>query len=98
MKTLADIKRRACKGAQLTMTHHSWHPNGKLIGLPRVVSKTQGNAIVLAEPDSSSGSWLYWPKAKEVRITGPDTFDVKLSLRDTPDWATFMSYEFGDLS
>ena len=51
MKTLADIKRRACRGAALTMTYHSWFPNGKLIGLLRVVSKTQGNAIVLAQPD-----------------------------------------------
>ena len=94
MKTLADIKRRACRGAALTMTYHSWFPTGKLIGLLRVVSKTQGNAIVLAQPDQGVGSWLYWPPAKEVRVTGPDTFDVMLG----ETWDKFMSYEFGDLS
>jgi hypothetical protein len=50
---------------------------GPLVGLQRKIKTVQTNAIQF-EPHKpgSDGSWLQWPKASQVRITGPDTFVV----------------------
>lgn len=92
MKTAADIKRRALLGAVITMTHHGWFPNGDLIGVPRPVILVQSNAVAFTPVEGHGKSWLYWPPAKELRVTGPDSFDVMLG----ETWDKFMSYTFAE--
>ena len=79
MKTLADLKRRIKVGTTIRLTQHFLQgTKGFKLSLTesRQVTHVQGTAIVLGS------SWLYWPKAKSVRITGPDTFQI---LNDTED-------------
>jgi len=92
MRTAADIKKRCQIGTVITMTHHSWFPKGDLIGVSRPITHRQGNAIAFTPIEGHGKSWLYWPKASEMRVTGPDTFDVMLG----ETWDRFMSYTFGE--
>jgi hypothetical protein len=90
MNTFADLKRRLVECVTLTMVRHDWYPKGKLMGVPRVITKVQCNAIAMAAEGADSPSWLYWPKAGDIRITGDDEFLVKL------DQGNYMGYVIGD--
>ena len=94
MNTFADLKRRLVKGTKLTMVRHDWYPNGKFMNVERTVIKAQGNAIAMAvDVEDENGSWLYWPKASEVKITGPDTFLIELTTqREAGVKAKYMGY------
>jgi hypothetical protein len=101
MKTFADIKRRAVVGATLTMTYNAYSAQfgTALIGKPRRVVIAQTNAIAMESVrDDGRPSWLYWPAAKSVRVTGPDSFDILHDEHDTRDpekvGTPFMSYRF----
>lgn len=94
MKTLADIKRRAQVGVAMTMVDYKINGAsrpGAVVGITRKVKLVQSGAIQF-EPhaEGKDGSWLYWPKAKHVEITGPDTFTV----RGEPDDPITMFYRF----
>lgn len=82
MKTLAGIKRRINAKEPVIMT---WHKNGasKLVGMVRRAEKVQSNAVMF-----EGGSWLYWNKASDYRIDGPDSFTVFSC------GAPLMSYKF----
>lgn len=80
MKTFADLKRRLTPGVTVTMTKFvvgGVERPGPLVGLPRKVKLVQTNAIQF-EPhkEGSDGSWLYWPKAKDVTIESADSFVI----------------------
>ena len=93
MKSLAAIKRRAQVGTVMTMTYHEIYiARNNLVGNPRAVKTVQSDAIQFEphKPDSD-GSWLYWPLASKIKITGADSFDVL-----NPDGSVLMSYVFAD--
>lgn len=78
MKTLADVKRRAQVGTTLVMEKYVVNGRecaGKIVGVPRKIISVHSSSIQFAPVDeNSSGSWLYWPKAKDVRIIDEDRF------------------------
>lgn len=63
---MADVKRK--------MTLHSkWHSvqlfeGGQDLGV-REIGKVQGNAVAFLKADGKL-SWLWWPKAKDVKVEG----------------------------
>lgn len=64
MKTLADVKRKMTLGSK-------WHSvqlfeGGRDLGV-REIGKVQGNAVAFLKHDGKL-SWLWWPKAKDVRV------------------------------
>lgn len=80
MKTFADVKRRMTVGTAVMMEKYvvsGRECGGKLVGVARKIKQVQTNGIQFepTEP-GKDGSWLYWPRAKDVQITGPDTFIV----------------------
>lgn len=88
--TRADLFRALTPGTVVTMTAHDWYPNAWMIGVPRVVTIQQTEAIALetTRPDGETvESWMRIPKASNVRIDGPDTFSVRLSPDD--EWMTY---------
>lgn len=75
MRTLADVKRRCQVGAKLQLIAHG----DPLVKPPidREVISVQSNAILMTPwPGRSQPSWLYWPRASDIRIEDPDTFSV----------------------
>ena len=76
MKTLADIKRRACKGAALPMTHHSWFPNGDLIGVARPINHVQGNAVAF-QPVEGRGHGKAFYGTNGVLILNRQGYEVR---------------------
>ncbi len=95
MKTFADLKRRLVVGVTVTMTRHDWFPNGKLLGVPRKIAIQQTNAVAFEsiEDPKKQPSWLYFKKASEFRIDGPDSFSVRLDPDSSKD--EWMSYTIG---
>lgn len=97
--TFAALKRRLQVGAKIEMVRHDYQPGGavpeKLRGV-REVARVQSNAVQF-----SGGSWLYWPKAAEVRADDKG-FDVALMVNNDPsnrrirsaDFSVLMRYEF----
>ena len=97
MHTYAALKRRLRVGTTVTMTRHDWYPTGKLIGVPRDVTRVMSNAVELATPMATSGySRMDLPSARDVVITGPDTFDVALESGN-PDGPR-MSYRIDEVA
>ena len=97
MKTLADIKRRCVTGVKLKMTFHIFDAP-KIVGIVRPISVVKSNEIGLQMPDGRP-SFLTWPKAAWVRVTGPDSFDILMgddAYRNYKPEDVFMSYEFVD--
>jgi hypothetical protein len=81
MNSLAELKRRCTEGAELTMVHHGWFPDGKLIGLSRKIKRVQSNSIQFDPADEgSNGSWLDWPKAKDVLFFADDENRFAIAL------------------
>ena len=95
MKTLADVKRRAQMGVKMKMTYHAFGAP-KIVGLVRSVVVVRAHEIGLLMSDGKA-SYLPWPKAKNLRVTGPDTFDIVFGDEahgiHKPEDA-YMSYEF----
>lgn len=91
LKTFADIKRRIKVGTRLHGYYHlaSWDLR------TRTVEIVQTNAIAFEGSAYSSGrlSWVYWPKASEIRIDGPDTFTI---LEDGKPLLTYTFKEGAD--
>lgn len=81
MKTLAEIKRRAVVGSQLTLVSYKINdveaPVCKVRGITRRVKTVQTNQIQF-EPHTQGarGSWLDWPKASEVKILDANAFEI----------------------
>lgn len=79
MKTLADIKRRAVVGQKIQLTYH-WIDDATAplkTSMVRSVQKVQSNAIQFSPiPGRESGSWLFWPKAGDIKIVSDDEFYV----------------------
>ena len=69
MKTLADLKRKLVVGARVKLVFHigKYH---RFANIERTVEVAQSNAVMF-----SGGSWLTFPKAKEVSFTR-NTFSV----------------------
>jgi hypothetical protein len=88
MKTLADVKRRLVVGARLTMTSHSWYPQGKLIGLERKIEVRQSQSIKF-----EGGSWLQFPPASRVTVLDKDTFSIQLDPDDKTKVMTYIITE-----
>ncbi len=79
LKTFADVKRRIEVGTKLDMTYY----RPSRVALPtlpvrRTVLIVQSNAVAMtaAFPGKTGPSWLYWGKASECRVDGPDTFSI----------------------
>jgi hypothetical protein len=90
MKTFADVKRRITVGCELDMIYHA-RPGGAVLPMRRKVMKVQANAIAMTSWSGKPGlSWLYWGKASEVRVDGPDTF----SILDPDTGVVQMTYAF----
>ena len=87
MRNLTDIKRRLKVGNIVTMTQHDNYPHGELIGVPREIEHVQSNAIRF-----TGGSWLYWPRAKDITIEDHDKFSVMLN----PAKQTKMHYQINN--
>ena len=80
--SLAALKKRLTLGIGITMVGHDWFPEGKLIGVPRYVVKVQANGICLnADSNAIDGSWLYWPKARDLAFTETG---FSVALNDDP--------------
>ena len=75
MKTCADLKRRLVVGVFIVMTYHRWEAK-RLVGKRRKIVIRQTNAIALETDNNSGLSWLYFPPARNVKITGEDTFSI----------------------
>lgn len=95
MKTFADVKRRIQIGTAIRITAQRSLPHlDKMLGKVRHVGIVQTNAIAFTNPEFPGKrlkmAWLYWPKAADVRVTGPDSFDV------SPRPGVQVSYEFAD--
>lgn len=101
MLTLAAIKRRLVPGVIVTMTYHKHFESVLVVrgntgntvlkdrspvGIPREVVARQSNGIAFRNKDMAI-SWLYWPKASQVRGDGPDSFTIL-----DEDGSPFMSY------
>lgn len=80
MKTLADVKRRAQVGVKVELRYADDFPLLTRKGNPpvRKIAIVQGKSIAFEGTNWSGGreSWLEWPKASEVRIVGPDSFEI----------------------
>jgi hypothetical protein len=80
MKTFADVKRRAVVGATLELEYAEGFAVLSKKGNPpaRKIAVKQTNAIAFEPCDWSGGkeSWLWWPKASEIRIIDADTFEL----------------------
>lgn len=66
MRTLADVKRRMVQGSRWRCIR-VFNDNEDM-GV-REIAKAQTNAVVFRSPGGKL-SWLWWPKAKEVRAEG----------------------------
>jgi len=71
--TLADLKRIMQVGVTVTMLKHDWYPYGPLIGMPRKITKIQGNGGKF-----EGGSWFYYPAARQLKFEGGLKFSVPL--------------------
>ena len=73
MKTLSDLKREA-NNYTWEMYYNSWfggylQPGHKFYGKQRKVLKVQSNSLCFEIEGQKTGSWLDWPKARELTIT-----------------------------
>ena len=59
-RTVAELKRQLTVGRRLTMTAHSWYPNGRIIGVEREITKVSSTGVVFGN------SHLDFPKASEL--------------------------------
>lgn len=59
-RTVAELKRQLTVGRRLTMTAHSWYPNGGIIGVERRITRVYSTGIVIGN------SHLAFPKASEL--------------------------------
>jgi hypothetical protein len=90
MKTFADLKRRCLPGIALELTYHHMFSDPTVIngnggtttlapklavGMVRTISRSQTNAITFTM-ESGRESWLYWPKAADVRIDDENSFSI----------------------
>ncbi|GAA6401130.1 hypothetical protein K020075H21_04690 [Bacteroides ovatus] len=66
MKTLADVKRKMTPGSKWRCVQ--LFEGGQDLGV-REIGKVQGNAVAFLKPDGKL-SWLWWPKAKDVKVEG----------------------------
>lgn len=100
MKTFADVKRRLVVGATLVMERNDWQVTATpqnvanpLIGIKRSIVQRGANHIQFSpHKEGSSGSYLHFPKASDVIVTGADTFAVMLD--PTRDTSKLMAYRF----
>lgn len=84
--SLASIKRSIGVGTKVTLTHHGacgpgdtlpWGQGERTLPMTREVAVVQSNAIAFDDPASSDGrSWLYWPRAGEIQVTGERSFTI----------------------
>jgi hypothetical protein len=80
MKNLSDIKRAMVLGSTWRAYHLGFF-NGapvKELGTRKIII-AQSNAIAFESKTSGQGSWLTWPKAKEVLFYAdhPNRFGIK---------------------
>mgnify|MGYP007050167286 FL=1 len=66
MRTLADVKRKMTLGSKWRCVQ--LFKGGEDLGV-REVGKVQGNAVAFLKADGKL-SWLWWPKAKDMRVEG----------------------------
>ena len=77
LRNLSDIKRRAVVGAKLELIAHGDSKVAPLLPMARTVLTVQSNAISMSPwPGRTGASWLYWGRASDIRIDGPDTFTI----------------------
>lgn len=87
MKTLADIRRRFGPGVRLEVIKQTRLPDQ--VGSIRTVRQSRTTDIVW-EPSEEGKRCGHsdWPKAKDVRITGDDSFEYDLVDRDGAKYGT----------
>lgn len=86
---LAAIKRKMQLGQKIQVVRHDWSsklPASRNFYEVRSVEHVQGNAIRF-----SGGSWLWWPKASEIRETA-NGFEV--CLNQDGSFREVMVYEY----
>lgn len=89
---LAEIRRRLVEGARIQIVRHSWCKElTPELSKIRTVARVQTNAIAFKIEGKDGLSWLYWPKAKEVRTT-ENGFEVCLS--EDGSFRESMAYEW----
>lgn len=86
MNSLAELKRKLTEGTTVTLLY-SYHPGHKYLNIPRKIEIRQSNAIMF-----EGGSWLRFPKAKEILFYGdnPNKFAIRDQLTNK---IVFLSYE-----
>ena len=79
LTTVASLKRRLEAGVELTCTAQAHEYLSGEVGKTRAVARVQGNLARLAPSADTGlpkGHSFYFPSKAELRVTGPDTFDV----------------------
>jgi hypothetical protein len=92
MKTLADVRRRLVVGTEVEIVNHV----RPVASGPRKALKVQTNSICWASESHPQGTWLDWPKATYVKVTGPDEVVFLCGEKHCPENPTkpFLTIKF----